>query len=75
MIQLDPGYVLLKPSHRRQLATWLRRAVKLGERLGNFVLKLTLRRTGRGVEVRAAVHDRAGDFALRTRQGDARAAL
>jgi hypothetical protein len=75
MIQLEVGNVLLKPSHRRQLTTWLRRAVKLGERLGDFALRISLRRAGRCVEVRAKVHDAAGDFTLRARKGDMREAL
>lgn len=75
MIQLESGNVLLTPSIRRQLMTWLRRAVKLGERLGNFVLRISMRRTGRCVEVKALVRDRAGTFTLRNRRGDMRAAL
>jgi len=67
MLKLDSGNVLLKGSHRRQLMHWLRRAIRLGERLGDFVLNLRLVRVGRLYEARAAVHSSAGDFACRSR--------
>ncbi len=70
MITLDSGNVLLKPSHRRQLMSWLKRALRLGQRLGDFVLNITLHRVGRLFEVRATVHDRAGDFSVRSRETD-----
>ena len=54
MIKLDSGNVLLKPSHRKQVMTWLRRSLRLGKRLGDFVLTITLRKSGRFYEVRAA---------------------
>ena len=66
-IHLDVGNVLLKPSHRRQLMTWLKRAIRLGARLGDLVVTLTLQRIGRCYEVRATVHDSAGDFDCRRR--------
>jgi hypothetical protein len=75
MITLDSGNVLLKPSHRRQLMSWLKRALRLGQRLGDFVLNITLHRVGRLFEVRATVHDRAGDFAVRARETDWRYAM
>ncbi|MDB5296680.1 MAG: hypothetical protein JWO31_2663 [Phycisphaerales bacterium] len=75
MINFDYGNVLLKPSHRRQLMTWLRRCLRLGERVGNFVLNLSIRRAGRCYEVNAAVHDRAGAFACRARTHDWRGAF
>lgn len=68
MIKLDAGNVLLKPSQRRQLMSWLRRAMRMGERLGNFVLNITIKRVGRQYEVRADVHDSQGDFGCRARQ-------
>jgi hypothetical protein len=74
MIQLNSGNVLLKPSHRRQLLAWLRRATKMGERLGQFFLNLTLHRTGKCYEVSASVNDSAGDFTLRSRSHDWRTA-
>ncbi len=75
MIKLDAGNVLLKPSHRRQMMAALRRALRLGERLGDFVLTLTLRRAGRAYELRAAVSDRIGSFACRARNNDWRDAM
>ena len=70
MIKLDAGNVLLKPSQRRQLMSWLKRALHLGKRLGDFVLHITVRRSGRFYDVRANVHDRAGDFRCRMRRHD-----
>ena len=75
MIKLDSGNVLLKPSQRRQLMAWLRRSLKLGERLGNFVLTISMWRTGRQFELRAAVRDGAGDFGCRVRRNDWQGAL
>ena len=54
MIKLDPGNVMLKPTHRKQVMAWLRRSLRLGKRLGDFVLTITLRRAGRHYEARAA---------------------
>ena len=67
MIKLQPGNCALKPSQRRQLFSWLKRAVTLGERVGDFILTITVRRIGRAWEMVASVHDAAGDFACRTR--------
>jgi hypothetical protein len=75
MIKLHAGNVLLKPAQRKQIATLLRRCVRLGRRLGDFVLNITMRRAGRFYEMRADVHDRAGDFACRTRQNNWQDAL
>src|SRR5258708_39420006 len=75
MLRLIEGNVLLKPSHRKQLMSWLKRVLRLGERLGDFVLTITMHRTGRSYEVKAAVHDAAGDFDCRCRQQDWRSAL
>ena len=75
MIKLEAGNVLLKPSHKRQLMSWLRRALRIGERLGEFTLLITMRRSGRQCEVRASVHDSAGDFVCRSRQHDWRDAV
>jgi hypothetical protein len=68
MVTLDSGNVLLKPSHRRQVLSHLRRAVKLGQRLGNFVLNIRMFRNGRCCEVQAKVQDRAGSFDCRVRR-------
>ena len=70
MIQLDSGNVLLKPSHRKQLMAWLKRAMRIGQRLGNFLLQITMKRIGRSYEVNFAVHDTAGDFQLRMKRHD-----
>jgi hypothetical protein len=75
MIKLEAGNVLLKPSHRKQLMAWLRRALRLGSRLGEFVLVITMHRSGKQCEVRATVHDAAGDFVCRSRQHDWRDAM
>jgi len=75
MIKLDLGNVLLKPSHRKQLMTWLRRSLRMGERLGNFVLSISVRRSGRSYEAHATVQDRAGNFDLRSRKQDWRDAF
>src|SRR5262245_29124425 len=69
-IRLDAGNVLLKPSHKRQLMAWLKRAIRLGAKLGNLVVTLTMQRIGRLYEVRATVHDSAGDFDCRRRDRD-----
>jgi hypothetical protein len=68
MIQLDCGNVPLKPSHRRHLIAHLRKAAKFGDRIGDFVLKLSLKRCGRCYEASAAGHDSRGEFAIRCRQ-------
>ena len=67
MVKLQPGNCLLKPSQRRQLLSWLKRAVALGERVGDFLLTITIRRLGGRCEMRADVHDAAGDLQLRAR--------
>ena len=70
MIKLEPGNVLLKPSSRRQFMGWLKRVARLGQRLGNFDLKITLSRVGNQLQAVAACRDRAGQFTCRTRQRD-----
>ncbi|MGA2442999.1 MAG: hypothetical protein ABSH08_18760 [Tepidisphaeraceae bacterium] len=70
MLKLDAGNVLLKPSHRRQLMSWLKRAIRFGERMGNLAISITLHRVGRLVEVRADVSDGNGVIAFRSRQTD-----
>ena len=74
-IRLEAGNVLLKPAQKRQLMTWLKRAIRLGQQLGDLVVTLTLERIGRQYEVRATVHDAAGDFDCRRRQRDWRSAM
>jgi hypothetical protein len=75
MIKLDSGNVLLKPSHRKQLMAWLKRAVRLGKQVGNFLLTLTLHRAGRTYDVRAVVQDSKGNFDCHSRHHDWRNAL
>jgi hypothetical protein len=75
MIKLNAGNVLLKPSHRRQLMAWLRRSLRIGSRLGQFALVITMRRQGRQCEVTAQVHDAAGSFVCRSRQHEWRDAV
>jgi hypothetical protein len=75
MIQLNAGNVLLKPSHRKQVMALLRRAMKFGERLGNFMLNVRMSRCGRNYEVKAIVRDSAGDFTVHSRQHDWRNAM
>jgi len=70
MLKLDAGNVLLKPSHRRQLMSWLKRAIRFGERMGNLAISITMHRVGRLVEVRADVADGNGVIAFRSRQTD-----
>jgi hypothetical protein len=70
MMTLDSGNILLKPSHRRQLFSSLRRATHLGDRIGDFALNIDMQRSGRQFEVTARVHDAAGDFTCRSRQTD-----
>jgi hypothetical protein len=67
MIKLQPGNVALKPSQRRQLNAWLKRAAAMGERVGDFLLTITVRRIGRVYEMVASGRDAAGSFACRTR--------
>jgi hypothetical protein len=68
MLKLDVGNVLLKPSHRRQLMSWLKRAMRFGDRMGNLVISITMHRVGRLVEMRAGVQDGNGTVIFRNRQ-------
>ena len=70
MIQLDLGNVLLKPSHRKQIMGWLRRASKIGHRVGHFVMSLRLTRCGRHFCAAATVRDSAGAFTYQVRSHD-----
>ena len=75
MIKLEAGNVLLKPSHRRQLSSLLRRSLRLGRQLGDFDLTITMRRAGRQYQMQARVQDRAGSFHCGCRQNNFRTAL
>lgn len=68
MISLTAANVSLKPAQRKQLLSRLKRSIRLGERLGNFLLKINIRRCGRHLEVTADGHDKLGEFHIRTRQ-------
>jgi hypothetical protein len=68
MLKLDFGNVLLKPSHRRQLMSWLKRAIRFGDRMGNLVISISMHRVGRLVEMRAGVRDVSGTVVFRNRQ-------
>jgi hypothetical protein len=74
MVRLDAGNVLLKPSQRRQLMSHLRRCLRLGQRLGKFILEITIHRVGRQYQLQAVVTDSAGKFQCRTRANDFRGA-
>lgn len=67
MIELVPTNVLLKGSHRRQVMAWLKRSLRLGQRVGDFALKITIHKSGSSYEVKADVHDQAGSFTCRSR--------
>lgn len=75
MLKLDCGNVLLKPSHRKQVMSWLRRAERLGERIGRFVVAISMQRIGRCYEVRIQAQDAAGVLTCRTKRHDWRDAL
>jgi DNA-binding GntR family transcriptional regulator len=75
MFTLDSGNVLLKPSHRKQLMSSLRRSLRLGQRVGKFVLTITMQRIGKSYEVRIAAQDSIGALACRTRRHDWRDAM
>ena|SRR5579863_13609 len=71
MITLDSGNVLLKPSHRRQLMNWLKRALRFNQRLGDAPISIRMQRTGNRVEMKANLADRGrGTVDLRSRQHD-----
>lgn len=71
MLKLDSGNVLLKPSHRRQLMSWLKRAMRFMERMGNLSISINMHRMGRLTEVRADVAQGAAPVtAFRSRQND-----
>jgi ribosome-associated translation inhibitor RaiA len=75
MMRLESGNVLLKPSQQRQLMTALRRPQKLGNRLGDFALTISMQRQGRHYDVNANVRDRQGSFRCHARNQDWKAAL
>ena len=46
MIALESTNVLLKGSTKKQLLGWLKRSLKMAQRLGDFAVKITLQRVG-----------------------------
>ena len=67
MVKLQAENCLMTRSQRRHLRSWLKRAVHLGERVGKFILTITVRRVGRVYQMRAEVRDAAGDLRCRAR--------
>ncbi|HTW94304.1 MAG TPA: hypothetical protein VMD30_05905 [Tepidisphaeraceae bacterium] len=53
----------------------MRRTTKLGQRVGDFAVSISMQRRGRQTEVWAKVTDRAGDFDCHSRQTDWRDAV
>ena len=67
MVKLLPLNCVLKPSQRKQLLAWLKRAVHLGERVGRFVLTVTIRRVRGMFHIQATAKDSMGSVACRAR--------
>ena len=67
MVKLRTDNCQLKPSQRRQLLAWLKRAIHLGEKVGDFLLSITVRRVPKGFQMIASVQDAAGGFECRVR--------
>jgi hypothetical protein len=70
MFTLESGNVLLKPSHRRQLNSWLKRTLRLGQRISDFDMKIRMNRVGRQYAMQADVHHAGGSFDCRVRASD-----
>ncbi|MFT3788466.1 MAG: hypothetical protein QM770_20230 [Tepidisphaeraceae bacterium] len=68
MVQFLSGNVLLKPAQKRRVMNHLRRCARQGDRIGDFKLFVQLNRTGRAVEAKARVRDRAGNLDVSCRQ-------
>lgn len=75
MFRLDSGNVLLKPSHRKQVLAWLRRTLRLGQRVGGLLLTISMKRVGKFYEVSLTAQDSAGSMACRARRHDWQDAL
>ena len=67
MVKLHAQNCLMTRSQRRQLHSWLKRSIHLGQRVGNFLLTITVRRVGRLYQMQADVRDSAGTFDVRAR--------
>jgi hypothetical protein len=70
MLKLDEGNVLLKPSHRRQFMSWLKRAMRFVQRVGNPLVSISMHRAGKLIEMRADIAGSTGAVAFRSRQSD-----
>jgi hypothetical protein len=70
MFTLESGNVLLKRSHRRQLNAWLKRSLRLGQRMADFDLTLSMNRVGRQYAMHADVQHSGGHFDCRVRAHD-----
>ena len=66
MIELVSRNVLLKGANRKQILAWLKRSLRLGERVGNLMVTITVQRIGRTYQVIAHVQDQAGVFNLKS---------
>ena len=60
MIELESNNVLLKGSTRKQLMGWLKRSLKMAQRLGDFAVKITLQRVGSVYKMTAYVAGAGG---------------
>lgn len=61
MIELESNNVLLKGSTRKQLMGWLKRSLKMAQRLGDFAVKITLQRVGSVYKMTAYVAGTGGN--------------
>jgi hypothetical protein len=50
--------------------SWLKRAMRFVQRMGNPLVSITMHRAGRLIEMRAGVAGSTGSAAFRTRQSD-----
>ena len=67
MMELVALNVPLRGVHRKHIMAWLRRSLRIGQQIGDFVLKMTIQRSGKAFEVRAQVRDGVGSFTCRSR--------
>lgn len=72
MIELESNNVLLKGSARKQLLGWLRRSLKLAERVGDYAVKITLERVGGVYQAKAHVEGANGPMECQTHGHDLR---
>ena len=60
MIKLESNNVLLKGSIKKQLMGWMKRSLKMAQRLGDFAVKITLQRVGSVYRITAYVIGASG---------------